>query len=275
MWGALLASTAMSGFGICSAFWDGMAAHNPAAFAGFGIIAAAFAACEIGAVSVAFAITKDGATLARGALFAFCTIANVLAGHFGADAINTRLVAPQRAPYEAALDGAKALVEAATNSQAEFTSRAASERAELETAINAERSAAAGAVTARGIQAQEQRNALQTRQDAQREAIKADLDAATHAKAEAEANLEKAPKGFDLIQQWALAALLESLKGVLIWVAAPRRRKLAAGTVAQIAPADARALSDADLEAAWESLGEARTTSAVIWHERRRRNRAA
>lgn len=272
---ALLASTAISGFGVASAFWDGLAAGEPAAFIGLGAIGLAIGASEVAAVVIAMSITRDGLTWSRGALFALCTASNILAGHYGAEAINTRLVAPQRAPYELRLQTAEATTSAAQNGLDAFNTRAAGERAELERALEAERNANTGAVTARGRDAQRQRDALARRQREERTAYANDLTAAQREQAAAQAAMHEAPEGFSGAQKLGFAILLELLKGVMVWVTRRRQPKATGTQVVQISPADIRAMDDVALELAWASLETARSTSTSIWHERRRRNRGA
>lgn len=270
---ALLASTAMSGFGVASAFWDGLTRWDPAAFIGLATIGAALAASEVGAVVVAHSIIKDGWTTARSVIFGLCTVGNVLAGHFGAEAINTRLVAPARAPYEIRLQSANASVQATQNGLDAFNTRAAGERAELENALEAERAAAPGAVTARGRDAQRQRDSLRERQQAERERITTELTAAQREQAQATAAMHEAPSGFGIAQMWGFALLLELLKGVLVWATSPRRRRIRAdGNTLPIDPAAYRDMNRTELE---EILSRGRTASALAQHALKRLRDAA
>lgn len=271
---ALLASTAMSGFGVVSSFWEGLAAQNPAAWAGLAILGGGLAASELGAVALAMAMTRDGITWARGALFGFCTVANVLAGHYGAEAINTRLVEPQRAPYVQALASAAAESGAARNSLEAFESRAADETANLERSIEAERAAVAGAVSARSRQARADRDSLATRQRAEREPLAATLAAAEQREAQArQALASDAPKGMDPVQMWALAALLECLKGLLVFAATPRRRKIATGD--NVLSIDTSAFDALDATELAEIEARAASIKASAQWARKRKERAA
>lgn len=270
---ALLASTAMSSFGIGSAFWEGLVALNPAHMFGLAIIGGGLAASELGAVALAMTITRDGITWARGILFGFCTLANVLAGHFGAEAINTRLVAPQRAPFEQRLASANAEAAAAQNSLEAFIARAAEERGLLESQIEAERAAAAGAVTARARQARADREALAQRHRDEREPLQQTLASANQRQAEAAQALEtEAPKGMDPLQMWALSALLECLKGVLVWAATPRRRRIVADNVLAI---DTGAMDDMTTDELREIEQKAASIKASAQWARKRKERAA
>lgn len=270
---ALGASIVMSGFGVGSAFWAGLVAREPAAFIALGTIGAVLAASEIGAVVVARAMVRDGLTIARGALFALTTAGNVLAAHYGAEAINTRLVAPQRAPYESAVSSAGAMLEAARNGAQAQQSRHAEETAGLERALEAERAANPLYVTARGRQAQDQRDALAARQEAERAVQATEIASATANKADAIAAQEEAPKGFDWVQMWGFALLLELLKGVLVFVASPRRRRIAAaGNVLPIDPVAYAEMDEAELN---EILSRGRTASALAQHALRRLRKAA
>lgn len=276
--GALLASTALSGFGVVSAFWEGLADKQPAAWAGLAIVGLAMAASEVGAVTLARSLTRDGmhrdaVTILRGSLFALTTAANVMAGHFGAEAINTRLVEPQRAPYEQRLASAHAAVGAAQNSLDAWVSLAADERAALERQLEAERAATPGAVTARARAAQAARDSIAERQRAERVPYEQTLAAAQQEEAQAQAAIAQAPQGFEQVQIWALAFLLECLKGVLVWVTAPRRRRAdPAGNILPIEPAAYRDMDELELA---DILSRGRTASALAQHELRRRTRAA
>lgn len=268
---ALLSSTAMSAFGIGSSFWEGLITGNPAHWTGLVIIGGCVAASELGAVALAMAATRDGLTWSRGILFAFCTTANVIAGHYGAEAINTRLVAPQRAPYEQALASATAESAAARNGLEAFESRAADERAALERSIEAERATATGAVSARGRQARADREALATRQSAERQPLQETLASAEQRQATAARALEtEAPKGMSAYQMWAISALLECLKGLLVWAATPRRRKLAGDNVLSI---DTSAFDDCTTEELAEIEARAASVKASAQWARKRKER--
>lgn len=269
---ALLASTAMSGFGVASSFWDGLTRGDPAAWIGMATIAGAIAASEAGAVVIATAITKDGWTVLRGGVFGLCTIGNVLAGHFGAEAINTRLVAPARAPYESAMSSSAALLELAKNTRDDLERRHSGEDARLEASIEAERAATPGAVTARGRDAQRQREAQDIRQTAELTAAALEVTQATRDVAEAEAELEKAPNGFTQLQMAGFALLLEMMKGALVWITAPRRRRMNDGSVLSIDPAAYAAMGQDELE---DILSRGRTASALAQHALKRLRRTA
>jgi hypothetical protein len=270
---ALLASTAMSSFGVGSAFWDGLANGQIEAWIGLCIIGGALAASEFGAVALAHAITKDGWTFTRGAFFGLATIGNMLACHYGVEAINTRLVAPQRAPYEAAVQSAVARVDAATDGKASLERRHAEEAARLEASFEAERGANPNYVTSRGRQQTEQRDALARRQRAELALAQAAISTAADAAADADAALEQAPEGFSLMQMLGVAILVELFKGALLMAASPRRRRIRLdGNVLPIDPA-AYALMTSDELAAIESRASA--AKALAQHARRRLKRNA
>ena len=280
---ALLASTALSGFGVGSAFWDGLAAGRAEAWIGLAVIGTALAASEVGAVTLAYALTRDGlardaVTWSRGVLFALCTLGNVLAGHYGAEAINTRLVAPQRAPYEAGVSSSAALLELANNTKADAEARHAREAADLERAFEAERQANPTFVTSRGRQQQESRAALASRQAAELRAAQTDIAAASEQLATARANLEEAPKGFGPEQMWGFAILLELLKGAMVALAAPRRRR--ADAASNVLPIEAEYYAELERTGDEEALvaieSRAGAAKALAQHALRRlRKRAA
>jgi hypothetical protein len=270
---ALLGGVALAAFGVGSAFWAGLEAQQIEAFIGLGAIGAVLLASECAAVALAWALTRDGlrndaVTWLRGGVFAACTAANVLAGHFGAEALNTRLVAPQRAPYEAAVNSSAALLELAQNTKADTQSRHASELAGLERTFEAERAANPLYVTARGRQQEEQRTGLSQRHAAEMREAQAAISAATDQLATARANLAEAPQGFTPTQMWGFAALLELLKGVLVALAAPRRRRInPEGAALSIDPAAYAAMDEAELA---EIESRASAAKALAQHARRR-----
>jgi hypothetical protein len=276
---AVILSAALAGFGIASAFWPRLVAADPVAIIAAAVIIGVVAVSECAAALLlvhAANRANEGAHLwawAARLAFVACTAANVLAGHYGAEAINTRLVAPQRAPFEAGLSSAEAMLDGARNSVAAFESRAATERADLERQLESERQAAAGFVTARARAAELAREGLTRRHAAERDALAADVRAAEATVAEKRADFEAAPKGFDQFQMWGFALLLELLKGLLVRVATPVRRRIAAsGAVLPIDPAAYEAMTDEELTA-MESRASA--AKALAQHARRRRLQAA
>lgn len=277
---AVILSAALAGFGVASAFWPRLVAGDPVAIVAAAVIVGVVAVSETAAalllVHAANRASEGAHTWAWAARLAFvaCTAANVLAGHYGAEAINTRLVSPQRAPFEASVTSGEALVAGARNALAAFESRAAAERADLERQLEAERAAVAGFVTARARAAELAREGLARRHAAERDALAADVRAAEAALAEAEARMSEAPKGFDQSQMWGFAALLELLKGLLVRVATPGRvrRRRGDGAVIPIDPAAYEEMSEAELQTI---LSHGRSVSALAQHALRRRQRAA
>lgn len=276
---AVILSAALAGFGVASAFWPRLVAGDPVAIVAAAVIVGVVAVSETAAALLlvhAANRASEGAHLwAWAARLAFvgCTFANVMAGHYGAEAINTRLVSPQRAPFEAAVSSADALLTGARNGLAAFESRAAGERADLERQLESERTAAAGYVTARARAAELAREGLARRQTAEREGLTADTHAAETALADARARLAAAPKGFEQLQMWGFALLLELLKGLLVRVATPVRRRVnPSGAVLPIDPAAYEAMTDDELS---DMESRASAAKALAQHARRRRTRAA
>lgn len=270
---ALGASVSLSAFGVASAFWDGLAAWEPAAIVATASLGAVLGASEVGAVVLARAMVRDGLTVARAGLFAITTIGNVLAAHYGAEAINTRLVEPQRAPYEASVASTAALLDLATTTKADVETRHAREQATLERTFEAERDANPTYVTSRGRQQQEQRDALSTRQRAELAEAQTAIATATTDHRNAEAALAEAPQGFSKLQLWGFAGLMELLKGVLVWVASPRRRRIdAKGNVLPIDPAAYADMDEGELE---DILSRGRTASALAQHALKRKRKGA
>lgn len=277
---AVLLSAALAAFGVASAFWPRLIAGDPVAITAALVIAGVILVSETAAalllVHAANRANEGAHAWAWAARLAFvaCTAANVLAGHYGSEAINQRLVSPQRAPFEAGVSSADALLTAARNALDAFEGRAAGERADLERQLEAERIAAAGYVTARARASELAREGLGRRHTAEREALAADVRAAETALADATARLDAAPKGFDQSQMWGFAALLELLKGLLVRVATPARRRafIANSAALPIDPAAYEAMTLDEL-AAVESRASA--AKALAQHARRRRLRAA
>lgn len=272
---AVILSAALAAFGIASAFWPRLVAGDPVAWIAAAVIVGVVTVSETAAALLLVHganRASEGAHLwawAARLAFVACTAANVLAGHYGAEAINTRLVAPQRAPFEGSVSSAQAQLDGAKNGLGAFESRAASERADLERQLEAERGAAAEYVTARSRAAELAREGLARRQTAERQALAADVATAETVLADAQARLEAAPKGFDPSQMWGFAALLELLKGLLVRVATPSRRRVqASGTVAPIDPAAYADMSTEELQAI---LSHGRAVSALAQHALRRR----
>jgi hypothetical protein len=272
---AVILSAALAGFGVASAFWPRLAAGDPVAWIAaaviIGVVAVSEAAAALLLVHAANRASEGAHFWAWAARFAFaaCTAANVLAGHYGAEAINTRLVAPQRAPYEASVSGAVALVASVRNTLAAFETRAATERADLERQLEAERSAAVGFVTARARAAELAREGLNRRHAAERDGLAVELRGAESGLAEAQARMSGAPRGFDQYQMWGFALLLELLKGLLVRVATPSRtRPKADGAVIPIDPAAYAEMSADELQAI---LSHGRSISALAQHALRRR----
>lgn len=276
---AVVLSAALAGFGIASAFWPRLAAGDPVAITAAAVIIGVVAVSECAAALLlvhAANRASEGAHLwawAARLAFVACTAANVLAGHFGAEAINTRLVAPQRAPFESATSSAEALLTLANNTKGDVEARHAREVADLERTFEAERAANPLYVTARGRQQQEQRDALATRQAAELREAQGEISRATEELSRAQARLSEAPKGFDQFQMWGFALLLELLKGLLVRVATPVARRLqASGAVVPIDPAAYADMSEAELQTI---LSHGRTVSALAQHALRRRQKAA
>lgn len=278
---AVLLSAALAAFGIASAFWPRLLAGDPVAWVAAGVIVGVVAVSETAAalllVHAANRAAEGEHVWAWAARLAFvaCTAANVLAGHYGAEAINTRLVSPQRAPFEAAVSSARSLLDLANNTKADVEARHAREAADLERVFEAERVANPTFVTSRGRQQQEQRDAMSARQAAELREAQAAITGATEQLSESNARMSEAPKGFDPVQMWGFAALLELLKGLLVRVATPSQRKRtltpSAGVV-PIAPAAYAGLAVDELQAI---LSQGRSISALAQHELRRRERAA
>ncbi len=109
---AVALSAALAGFGVASAFWPRLVAGDPVAWIAGGVIVGVVTVSEIAAslllVHAANRASEREHVWAWAARLAFvaCTAANSLMGHYGAEAINTRLVEPQRAPYEARVSSA-------------------------------------------------------------------------------------------------------------------------------------------------------------------------
>lgn len=276
---AVVLSVALAAFGVASAFWPRLLAGDPIAWVAaaiiIGVVAVSEAAAALLLIHAANRAAEGAHLWAWAARLAFvgCTAANVLAGHYGAETINTRLVAPQRAPFEASVSSAEALVASARNTMAAFETRAASERADLERQLESERTAATGFVTARARAAELAREGLNRRHAAERDGIAAELRAAEAGLAEAQARMSEAPKGFDQFQMWGFALLLELLKGLLVRVATPvnqRRRKPESAVI----PIDPAAYDDMDEEALQAVISHGRSVSALAQHALRRRKAA-
>ena len=277
---AVILSAALAAFGIASAFWPRLVAGDPIAWTAGAVIVGVVTVSEIAAalllVHAANRANEGAHVWAWAARFAFiaCTAANVLAGHAGAEAISTRLVAPQRAPYESAVSSADALLTLANNTKADVEARHAREVAGLEREFEAERQANPTFVTSRGRQQEEQRAAMRTRQTAELREAQGEISRATEALSTAQANMSRAPQGFSQMQMWGFALLLELLKGLLVRVATPVRRRIsqASGAVLPIDPAAYEAMTDDELS---EMESRASAAKALAQHARRRRQRAA
>lgn len=278
---AVVLSAALAGFGIASAFWPRLVAGDPVAIVAAAVIVGVVAVSECAAALLlvhAANRANEGSHLwawAARLAFVFCTAANVLAGHYGAEAINTRLVSPQRAPYESSLSSAEALLTLANNTKGDVEARHAREVADLERTFEAERSANPLYVTARGRQQQEQRDALAARQAAELREAQGEISRATSEVSKARADLDAAPAGFEQVQMWGFALLLELLKGLLVRVATPTQRRRfegASGSVLPIDPASYESMTNDEL-AVIESRASA--AKALAQHARRRRQKAA
>jgi len=276
---AVILSAALAGFGVASAFWPRLVAGDPVAWVAGGVIVGVVAVSEIAAALLlvhAANRAAEGAHLwawAARLAFVACTAANVMAGHYGAETINTRLVAPQRAPFESATSSAEALLTLANNTKADIEARHAREIAGLEREFEAERQANPLYVTARGRQQEEQRAAMRTRQAAELREAQGEISRATEQVNTARARMSEAPAGFGQEQMWGFAALLELLKGLLVRVATPvRRRPKADGAVIPIDPAAYEEMTADELQAI---MSHGRSVSALAQHALRRRQKAA
>lgn len=277
---AVILSAALAGFGVASAFWPRLVAGDPVAIVAAAVIIGVVAVSECAAALLlvhAANRANEGAHLwawAARLAFVACTAANVLTGHYGAEAINTRLVSPQRAPFEAGVSSAQALLTLAENTQAGIETRHTREIADLERQFEAERLANPLYVTARGNQQETQRAALATRQAAEMREAQSEISRATEQVSEAQAALDAAPKGFEQSQMWGFALLLELLKGLLVRVATPVRRRIAIATGAAlpIDPAAYAAMNDDELA---DVESRASAAKALAQHARRRRAKAA
>lgn len=276
---AVVLSAALAAFGIASAFWERLIVFDPIAWTAAAVIVGVITVSEIAAALLlvhAANRANEGAHLwawlARLA-FVACTIANVMAGHSGAEAISTRLVAPQRAPFESAVSSAEALLTLANNTKDDVEARHAREIAGLEREFEAERQANPTFVTSRGRQQEAQRAAMRDRQAAELREAQGEIGRATETLSAAQANMTGAPQGFSPQQMWGFALLLELLKGLLVRVATPVRRRFNAnGAVLPIDPAAYEAMTDGELA---EMESRASAAKALAQHARRRRQRAA
>ncbi|GAM99090.1 hypothetical protein U91I_02730 [alpha proteobacterium U9-1i] len=275
----MILSAALAAFGIASAFWPRLVEQDPVAWIAAGVIVGVVAVSEAAAslllVHAANRAAEREHAWAWAARLAFiaCTAANVLAGHYGAEAINTRLVSPQRAPFESALSSAEALLELAQNTKVDIEARHAREIAGLEREFEAERQTNPTFVTTRGRQQEEQRAAMRARQAAELREAQGEISRATEGVSDAQANMERAPAGFAQEQMWGFAALLELLKGLLVRVATPsRRRRRVEGAVIPIDPAAYAEMTEDELQAI---LSHGRSVSALAQHALRRRQQAA
>lgn len=276
---AVVVSAAIGGVGVLVTFGPGAAGGDPWSI---GALVGGLALVGLTEVGAVLALLNAQRRQAEGhkpvaavafALFAVLTAANLGAGHFGAKALNDRLVSSQRAPLETAVAAADTGLAQALAAQGAFEPRAQAETAALEAALTAEREAASLAVTARARTAAAAREALADRQAAERDRLAASVVTATATQTGARAALAAAPTGFSEAQLWGFAAVLELLKGLLAWVAVPRRRRQdPTGTVVTFAPGDARLLTDAELAA---EASKARSWATTLQHEARRRQAAA
>ena len=278
---AVLLSAALAGFGIASAFWPRLVAGDPVAIIAAAIIIGVVTVSECAAALLlvhAANRASEGAHLwAWLARFAFvaCTAANVLTGHYGAEAINTRLVSPQRAPFESSLSSSQSLLTLANNTKADVEARHAREIAGLEREFEAERQANPLYVTARGRQQEEQRAAMRTRQAAELREAQGEISRATEEVSKAQADLDTAPRGFDASQMWGFALLLELLKGLLVRVATPSRRRVAASGAVAVLPQDRSAFDEMTDDEIAEIETRASVTKALAQQARKRRQKAA
>lgn len=229
--GAVVASIALALFGVWAVLEAPLMRLQPLAIAAFGILATLVGVCEIAASQVlVFAARRqrEGAWLRcvfGVGVFAAATAMNLLAGHYGAQAMNRALIAPQRAPLEARIATAHAVIAEAGPALAALDERAAREKAEMQARHDAEAARNPRFVTANATQARTDREALSARHDAERTSIEARKRAAEAEQKAAKADLQAAPKLLSEPQLWGMAAIFELLKGVLALVAAPAGRK--------------------------------------------------
>lgn len=276
---AVALSATIAAVGVVVTFGDRAAAGDPWSIGALAGGVALLVLTEVGAVLSLLAAQRRAGEGHRAvaavalALFVVLTGANLAAGHFGAKALNDRLVAAQRAPFETEAAAAAATLAQAGEAKASFEPRAGDELARLEASLAAEREAASLAVTARARAAQAARDALAARQAAERQALAAAVTDATARQAQAASALAGAPAGFGEAQLWGFAVVLELLKGLLAWVAVPRRRRQdPSGATIVIAPGDASLLTEAELLA---EQRRARAWATTIQHELRRRAQAS
>jgi len=278
---AVILSAALAGFGIASAFWPRLVAADPVAITAAAVIIGVVAVSECAAalllVHAANRAAEGAHVWAWAARLAFiaCTVANVMAGHYGAEAINTRLVSPQRAPFEAGVSSAEALLTLANNTKADIEARHAREIAGLEREFEAERQANPTFVTSRGRQQEEQRAAMRTRQAAELREAQGEISRATQQVSQARGALEAAPQGFGQLQMWGFAALLELLKGLLVRVATPVARRITNASGVAVLPVDRAAYDEMGDDELAEIESRASVAKALAQQARRRRLRAA
>jgi hypothetical protein len=281
---AVALSVALGAFGVVSALAPvlgrGDALSQAAAWVALGVLSGGLLVSEVAAALALLHASRrgqerGGASRRAGAwvVFAAATAVNLGAGAYGVAQINAHVVAPQRAPMEAAAQAAAADVVSRTQDLDRFDAAAAADRV----ALNDRLQAAPQAVTAGATAAR----TLAEDQSRRRAALVTALERARQGEAEAVAALSGAPQPFGWWQKLAFAILLELLKGVFLWVATPALRPRAAvveaaPTFAVVDRQTARTLVASATSEELDALASyGALLAATVRHERVRRGQAA
>lgn len=177
--------------------------------------------------------------------FAALTFWNLVASHFGMTAIDHASVQGRRAPLERIAATADAARETAEEALAAFDAETRLQSEQMGLALRG--AFESGYVTSAARNAREASESRSERRVALAQAV-SDARAADRA---AERALEAAPKPRRDIELWGFAAVLELLKGALVWFATTNERKktIPKNSGAEILAADPRLLGSADRRA--------------------------
>lgn len=244
-WGAILCSTALAAVGVAGIVgWESDLAKLGTIILIGGTLLTEVAASRL-PVHAERRFREPGAAskfkgLAVVAGFGVFTAWNVIAGHFGMAAIDGAGVADKRAPLERAAAIADANRETAEEALRAFDEETARQQDGLAIALRG--AFEAGYVTA-GSRSARSANADTSRAE-RREALAGSVARNRAADRAAEAELARAPTGRADVELWAFAAVLELLKGALVWFVTAARGA-APGPAAPSRNSDLKALTPA------------------------------
>lgn len=165
--------------------------------------------------------------LAVGAGFCALTAWNVIAGHFGMQAIDAASVRDVRAPLETAAASADAARETAEEALAAFDAETRQQNESMGLALRG--AFESGYVTSAARNAQAASESRSERRVGLAQAV-SDARAADRA---AERALEAAPRPRADIELWLFAGILELIKGALVWFSTASERRLRGQNVLQ------------------------------------------